>query len=414
MVVARYRISNDRDNTRTGQGRLDVLIMASDAMMIGPQICSNNWSISARTSFGWRTLNLAPRDTFFSSSHHPAVFTGILRDVVMAVAIFYDVGRTAHGKPDACNDDFDIAETGVEWIDEKFDEANQLRQRLIDWRLEDVSRFALLLLGSALMLIVAACDVNGDDDAADDVPEDTTTAPVDDGVDDQNDALTDEDDDATRTQDAEVGDDPDSDAIPAEDDEDQVEGTETDDAATQDDEVAFDDDEAVVDPEDMEPEQDPNQGMFFDLSVEEANDLTEFEVREPEHVPEVLELQTIMGMASMEATAEENGEIEEEAATITFAYQQPPEEEMMQGLPVEFMQSTEIDMSEGLGPDAEQEQITVGDREVTRISLMAETGDEIIAYVWNEDEIHFSLAAILGGDLEESDLEEMIASVPAA
>jgi hypothetical protein len=164
----------------------------------------------------------------------------------------------------------------------------------------------------------------------------------------------------------------------------------------------------------MEPEQDPNQGMFFDLSVEEANDLTEFEVREPEHVPEVLELQTIMGMASMEATAEENGEIEEEAATITFAYQQPPEEEMMQGLPVEFMQSTEVDMSEGLGPDAEQEQITVGDREVTRISLMAETGDEIVAYVWNEDEVHFSLAAILGGELEESDLEEMIASVPGA
>jgi hypothetical protein len=277
-----------------------------------------------------------------------------------------------------------------------------------------VSRFALLLLGSALMLVVAACDANGDDDAADDVPEDTTTAPVDDGVDDQNDALTEEDDDVTRTQDAEVGDDPDSDAIPTEDDEDQVEGTETDDAAMQDDEVAFDDDEAVVDPEDMEPEQDPNQGMFFDLSVEEANDLTEFEVREPEHVPEVLELQTIMGMASMEATAEENGEIEEEAATITFAYQQPPEEEMMQGLPVEFMQSTEIDMSEGLGPDAEQEQITVGDREVTRISLMAETGDEIVAYVWNEDEIHFSLAAILGGELEESDLEEMIASVPGA
>jgi hypothetical protein len=278
-----------------------------------------------------------------------------------------------------------------------------------------VSRFALLLLGAAMMLIVAACDANGDDEAADDLTEDTTELPADDnGVDGQDDvAIPEEDEDQAQTGDAEVADDPASDAVPAEEDDD-VEGTEPDDAAGQDDEVAFDDDEAAVAPEDMEPEMDPNQGMFFDLSVEEANDLTEFEVREPEHVPESLEFQTIMGMASMEAQADQEGEMEEEAATITFAYQQPPDDEMMQGLPVEFMQSTEIDMSEGLAPDAEQEQITIGDREVTRISIMTEAGDEILAYVWNEDEIHFSLAAILGGELEESDLEAMIESIPAA
>jgi hypothetical protein len=279
-----------------------------------------------------------------------------------------------------------------------------------------VSRFALLLLGAAMMLIVAACDTNGDDDAVDDVTDATTEMPADDnGVNGQDDiAVPDETDDQTQTEDAEVGDDPATDGVPAEED-DEVEGTEPDDATGQDDEVAFDDDEAAIDPEDMEPEEmDPNQGMFFDLTVEEANDITEFEVREPQHVPESLEFQTIMGMASMEAQVEENGEMEEEAATITFAYQQPPEDEMMQGLPVEFMQSTEIDMSEGLAPDAEQEQVTIGDREVTRIAIMTEVGDEILAYVWNEDEVHFSLAAILGGELEESDLEAMIESIPAA
>lgn len=259
-----------------------------------------------------------------------------------------------------------------------------------------MSRFTLLLLSSALMLVIAACDTNGDDDAADDLADDTTEMQADDPINGEDDIVTEpEEDDAVEPED-------DIATEPADDDEMAM-----DDAAI-DDEAAFDDEEAVPDPDDLEP--DPTEGMFFDLTVEEANEMTEFEVREPEHVPEGLEFQTIMGMASMEAAEEDMGD---EAATITFAYQQAPEDEMQQGLPVEFMQSTEIDMSQGLGPDAEAEDITVGDREVTRISMMA-NGDEIHAWVWEEDGVYFSLAAILGEDVTEDDMEEMIASVPGA
>jgi hypothetical protein len=271
------------------------------------------------------------------------------------------------------------------------------------------------------MLIVAACDANGDDDAVDDVNDDATEIPADDGTNGQDDVVMPEEEDDALGTDTE-GDDAVA-TVPGDD----AESTEPDDEVAQDDGAALDDDEDMVEPEqddaeEMDPEaidpddfeQDPNQGMFFDLTVEEANDLTEFEVREPGHVPDSLEFQTIMGMASMESQADENGEMEEQAATITFAYQQPPEDEMMQGMPVEFMQSTEIDMSEGLAEQAEQEQITIGDREVTRIKIMAESGDEILAYVWDEDDVHFSLAAILGGELQEDDLEAMIESIPAA
>jgi hypothetical protein len=285
-----------------------------------------------------------------------------------------------------------------------------------------------MLLASALMLVVAACDANGDDEEADNGTEDTTTQPADEETTEdpagEEDVVVPEDDEesSTEAEGDDVAEDPADDAAESEDDaaetEEDMNGAESEDGedtdengdvAVEGEDGAEPGDEEAVDPEEMEP--DPNQGMFFDLSVEEANEMTTFEVREPAEVPESLEFQTIMGMASMEASEEE---LEDEAATITFAYQQPPDEEMMQGLPVEFMQSTEIDMSEGLGPDAEEEQVTIGDREVTRITMMAETGDEIVAYVWNEDEVHFSLAAILGGELEEADLEAMIESVPAA
>jgi hypothetical protein len=279
-----------------------------------------------------------------------------------------------------------------------------------------VSRFALLLLSSALMLVIAACDANGDDDAADDIADDTTELPADDQANGEDDFAAPEEDDEVGMEDDDFAAEPEDDAATEpegddavtepEDDEDMVEPDDEEMAA--DDEMAIDDEDAAIDPEDMEP--DPEQGMFFDLSFEEANDMTEFEVREPEHVPEALEFVTIMGMASMEAAEEE---MNEEAATITFAYEQAPEDEMMQGLPVEFMQSTEIDMSEGLGPDAEAEETTIGDREVTHITMMA-NGDEINAWVWEEDGVNFSLAAILGEDLSQEDLEEMIASVPAA
>ena len=265
-----------------------------------------------------------------------------------------------------------------------------------------MSRFTLLLLSSALMLIIAACDANGDDNAVDDLTDDTTEIPTDDATNGEDDTVIPEDD-ATGVEPA------DDEALATQEDDEAAAPEPDDDAMAQDDEMAFDDEEAVVDPDDLEP--DPNQGMFFDLSVEEANDMTEFEVREPEYVPDSIEFQTIMGMASMEATQEEMGE---EAATITFAYQQPPEDEMQQGLPVEFMQSSEIDMSEGLGPDAETEEVAIGDREVTRISIMAETGDEIIAFVWDDGGVHFSLAAMIGDELSEDDLEEMIASIPGA
>jgi hypothetical protein len=287
--------------------------------------------------------------------------------------------------------------------------SGDLIQKSIDWRSDDVSRFTLLLLSSALMLVIAACDTNGDDDATDDLVDDTTELPADDGINGDDDVVTTEDDEAGFQDDAEATQ-PADDAEATEPGDDVEIADPEDDGMTQDDEMAFDDEEAVPDPEDMEPV-DPNQGMFFDLSAEEANEMTTFEVREPEYIPEGLEFQTIMGMASMEASEEE---MAEEAATITFAYQQPPEEEGMQGLPVEFMQSTELDMREGVGPDAESEELTIGDREVTRVSMMTEMGEEFIAWIWDEDEVHFSLAAMLGESLTEDDLEAMIESVPSA
>lgn len=277
-----------------------------------------------------------------------------------------------------------------------------------------MSRFGLMLLSAALMLVVAACDTNGDD-TADDPTDDTTELPADDATNGEDDfAAPEETDDAVGADDDAVAEEDltaaESDDEAVTDEEDDVEGTEpADDQVGQDDEVAFDDEEAVVDPDDLQP--DPNQGIFFDLTADEANDMTEFNVVEPDYVPEALQFQSIIGMASMDADPEA---MEDEAATITFAYQQAPEEEMAQGLPVEFMQSTEINMSEGLGPEVDTEEMTIGDREVTRISVVQEMGDEILAFVWNENDVHYSLAAILGDGLSEEDLEEMIASVPSA
>lgn len=277
-----------------------------------------------------------------------------------------------------------------------------------------------MLMSVALMLVVAACDANGDD-TADDSTEDTTELPADDAANGEEDAATPEEtEDAMGTEDEALGEE-DEDLTAAEGDdeastepEDEADGagaeTESEDEEiAQDDEMAVEDEEAVVDPDDMQP--DPNQGIFFDLTSDEANEMTEFDIVEPEYVPEALEFQSIIGMASMSADPEA---MEDEAATITFAYQQAPEEEMTPGLPVEFMQSTEIDMSEGLGPEVETEQLTIGDREVTRISVVQEMGDEILAFVWNENDVHYSLAAILGNELTEDELEEMIASVPSA
>lgn len=273
-----------------------------------------------------------------------------------------------------------------------------------------MSRFALLLLSSALVLVIAACDTNGDDDTVDDQTNEsngTTELPADDtGNGDDDDVSESEDDDTVASDDEDSESDTDQDVAEP----DEEESTDGEDESDVDDESAVgdDDEEATPDPDDLQP--DPAEGMFFDLSVEEANEMTEFEVREPQHVPENLEFQTIMGMASMEASEEE---MDDEAATITFAYQQPSEDETTPGLPVEFMQSTEIDMSEGLGPDAEVEEITVDDRTISRITMTAQ-GDEINAWVWEEDGVFFSLAAILGEDLSEDDIEEMIASIPAA
>ncbi len=250
------------------------------------------------------------------------------------------------------------------------------------------------------MLVVAACDMNGDDDAVDDIPDDTTTAPLDDDPADDEDMVVPEDDDAVEPAD--------DDAVGIDEQDDAP--VEQDDEMAVDDEVVIDpEDEEAVDPEDLQPGED--QGMFFDLTVAEADELTEFSLREPDSIPENVEMQTIMGMGSMEAEPEEMGD---EAVTVTFAYAQPPEEEMMQGLPVEFTQSSEIDMSEGLPEETDQEQVTIGDRDVTRIQVIDEaSGQEVLGYLWQEDGIYFSLLAILGDDLSESELEDMIASIPA-
>lgn len=285
------------------------------------------------------------------------------------------------------------------------------------------------------MLFVAACDVDSDEDATDTETEDTTDIPADDETNGDQDEAVPEDDstsDESTSDDAAATDSEDEDDTVASASEDENgESDDTNDTNDTNDEMPVDEEAEVVDPEDIDPEDlQPQEtpGMFFDLSVEEANEMTAFNVVEPAHIPEGLEFQTIIGMASMEAsigaesggTNGENGEngedgaAEDEAVTITFAYQQPPEDETQQPLPVEFMQSTEIDMSDGMGPEADSEEISVGERDVTRVNAAMQTGEEIIAYVWSEGDVHYSLAAMLGGDLTQEDLEEMIASVPAA
>jgi hypothetical protein len=255
-----------------------------------------------------------------------------------------------------------------------------------------VSRFAVLLVGSALMLIIAACDMNDDDNDIDGTADDTTELPINDGDADDTDIVVPEDDDAVTPDDDEAIDPADDDAIDSAGDE--AVGT---------------DDEEALDQDAIEPG--PEQGMFFDLSFDEAQDLSPFEVREPGDVPEGVELQAIIGMASPEADEDERSEV---ATWITFSYVQAPTDEMQQGLPVELTQTTEMDMSEGLPPEAERDEIMIGDREVTRVQIAAETGDQIIAYMWQDGDVYFSLAAILGPDLEESELEDMVASVPSS
>lgn len=173
------------------------------------------------------------------------------------------------------------------------------------------------------------------------------------------------------------------------------------------------DDEATAEPgaEGTPSQPGPQEGMFPDLTVEEANEMTDFEVKEPQEIPEGVEFQSIMGMASQEASEEERSE---EAATIIFSYTQPSEEEGAQPLPIEITQSSELDLSASLPPDTEQEEVTIGDREVTRVNVTDQSGNDVLAYMWNEDDIHYSLAAIMGPDLEESELENMLASIPAS
>jgi hypothetical protein len=236
------------------------------------------------------------------------------------------------------------------------------------------------------MLIVAACDMDDDDNDINGVTDDTTEIPTDDDDIEDTDVVVPEDDDDA------VGVDPQDEALEPADDE----------------AIEFDDEEAL-DPEDMQPGED--QGLFYDLTFDEAQDLSPFELREPAVEPESIEFQSIMGMASPFADEEERAE---QATTITFMYIQAAEDEMQQPLPVEFTQTVDMTMDEAVPPEAEQESVAIGDHDVTRVQMMSETGDEIIAYMWEDGDVLLYVAAILGAEHEESELEDMVASVPAS
>lgn len=278
-----------------------------------------------------------------------------------------------------------------------------------------MSRITLLLLGSALMLIVAACESNGDDTDTDSSVENGTEVPSESESNGDEEAVTED----TEDEESDASEDEGSEANESDESAESDEASESDDEVAEsgedeatpsgDDGTATPDSEGTTTPEQAQPG--PEEGMFFDLSVEEANELTDFEVKEPAEVPESVEFQTIMGMASQAASEEERSE---EAATIIFSYVQPAEDETQQGLPVELTQSSELDMTASLPPETDQEEVTIGDREVTQVNITDESGNDIVAYMWNENEIHYSLAAILGPDLEESEVEDMLASIPAS
>lgn len=259
-----------------------------------------------------------------------------------------------------------------------------------------MTRFTLLLLGSALMLMVAACDAGGDD-VTDDPADEPTEEQASDSGNGDTDVATPEDDaetDGTATEETEESDDSND------------EGESGDTATPENGDTA--EGEGTPGPEATQP---ANEGIFFDLSFEEANELTDFDLREPEEVPEDIEFQTITAFASPEATGEQ---LSEEATTVTMSYTQPTSEEMPQGLPLEFTQTSEMDMTEGLPEEAEQESVSIEDRDVTRVTLSQQGGEEIVAYMWQDGDIYFSLAAVMGPELEESTLESIVASVPTS
>jgi hypothetical protein len=152
-------------------------------------------------------------------------------------------------------------------------------------------------------------------------------------------------------------------------------------------------------------------GMFFDLTFEEADDISPFALRQPEEVPENIELHMIMGMASPDAPDEV---AEEEATTITMSFIQAPADEMSQAIPMEFTQSSELDMRDGLPDEAEQEERSVGDHEVTRVVIADPSGEQVVGYMWEDDGVFFALATFLTEELDEAVIEQMVASVPAS
>lgn len=262
------------------------------------------------------------------------------------------------------------------------------------------------------MLIVAACDDGGDDADTDSSTENGTEETTDNGDNGETEeAATEEEATEDGSDNEEATEESSEEGSENGSGEDSAENGESEDVAESDNgDQSQPDGDATPAPE-AEGTPGPQEGMFFDLTVEEANEMTDFEVKEPQEIPEGVEFQAIMGMASQQASEEERSE---EAATIIFSYTQPPEEEGAQPLPVEITQSSELDLSASLPPDTEQEEVTVGDREVTRVNVTDQSGNDVLAYMWNEDDIHYSLAAIMGPELEESELETMLASIPAS
>jgi hypothetical protein len=251
------------------------------------------------------------------------------------------------------------------------------------------------------MLIVAACDTATDDETEPVTPENGQEE-----IDDTD-------------QDTTLPEDDDQDVVGTEDDDQDLVGqddgvAEDDDAAMTDDEAAFEPGDEVpngdaIDPEDLDPGAQP--GVFPGLTLDEANELATFSVVEPESVPESLDFQEIVGWASPEVVMEDPEN--EEVTTVAFTYLQAAASDDEPAMPVELTQSVDIDMREGLPPETEQEDVSIGDREVTRIEMADPSGFEILAYLWQDGDVNFALAAILGEELQESDLEDMIASIPA-
>jgi hypothetical protein len=270
-----------------------------------------------------------------------------------------------------------------------------------------MSRWIVFSLAIAMMLVVAACE---SDDATDDVDtttDDTVELQTDDAADDTE-ATTPEDDDADLGAVTE-----DDDAAPTEDDSNDEVPAPADDAVPADDAIPGDD---AVDPEIAQPGDQP--GMFFGITFDEANDLTDFELREPAALPEDYELQSIVGVAAPDATPEE---AENEATTVVMIYASLPDEdddedaamtEQPHGTPIEFSQSSVAQGFDQIPEEIEQETLDIDGREVIRIIMPDMTGQEIVGYLWQDGDIYFSLATFLGQDLDDESLQQMIASIP--